>query len=275
MANVLVVANETIGGRKLLEAVRARAARGDARFFLVVPQNRPRHGTVIYDEAVRDAAQVRVDLAEQFIVGEGIEIAGEVGDPDPYTATMDAIAETRADEVIVSTLPQTASGWLRRDLIERIAGASGLPVEHVVSDLEAEGLPFTVTLVVANQTSESRSLLDALKQKATDDRHLFIVAIPLSDGSREATGGLRRHLSQTLATMREAGLVCAGMICDPDPYTATMNALQSFRVDEVVVSTFPQGRSRWLRGGLIERLKDATAAPIDHISERAAAEATG
>lgn len=275
MANVLVVANETIGGRKLLEAVRARAAKGDAKFFLCVPQNRPQHGTVIYDEAVRDAAQVRVDLAEQFMSAEGIEITGDVGDPDPYTAAMDAIAEARADEVIVSTLPQTASGWLRRDLIERIAASSGLPVEHVVSDLEAEGLPFTVTLVVANQTSESQSLLDALKQKATDDKHLFIVVIPLSDGSGEATADARRHLSHTLATMREAGLVCAGMIGDPDPYAATMNALQSFRVDEVVVSTFPEGRSRWLRGGLLERLKDATATPIDHISERSTAVAPG
>ena len=274
MANVLVVANETIGGRKLLEAVRARAAKGDAQFFLCVPQNRPQHGAVIYDEAVRDAAQVRVDLAEQFMSNEGIEISGDVGDPDPYTAAMDAIAETHAHEVIVSTLPQTASGWLRHDLIERIEGASGVPVEHVVSDLDAEGLPFTVTLVVANQTSESDSLVDDLKKRADDDRHLFIFTIPLADGSGEATGTARAHLNHTLATMRDAGLLCAGMVGDPDPYTATMNALQSFRVDEVVISTFPEGRSRWLRGGLIERLKDATATPIDHVSEQTTAQSS-
>ena len=49
---------------------------------------------------------------------------------------MDAIAERRPDEIIVSTHPATHSGWLRRDLIERIHNASGLPVEHVVTDLE-------------------------------------------------------------------------------------------------------------------------------------------
>ena len=64
MPNVLVLANETIGGEKLLDAVRERAARDDdVRFHVVVPQTRPRHGNVIYDDAVRDGAQVRVDLA--------------------------------------------------------------------------------------------------------------------------------------------------------------------------------------------------------------------
>ena len=51
--------------------MRARHAKGDADFALVVPQNRPRHGHVIYDEAVRDAAQVRVDLAQQFLGARG------------------------------------------------------------------------------------------------------------------------------------------------------------------------------------------------------------
>ena len=68
----------------------------------------------------------------------GIDAIGEVGDPDPYTATMDAVAEFAPDEIIVSTYPQVSSGWLRRDLIERITDASGLPVHHVVVDLDGE-----------------------------------------------------------------------------------------------------------------------------------------
>src|SRR5919199_6740377 len=103
MARVLVLANETIGGAKLLDAVRDRQARGDAEFFVVVPQTKPRHGNVIYDDAVRDGAQVRVDLALAFMREEGITGAGEVGDPDPYNAAMDAIAERHIDEIIVST----------------------------------------------------------------------------------------------------------------------------------------------------------------------------
>ena len=66
---VLVVANRTLGGAKLLDAVRARAASGDVRFRLVVPQSKPSAGLVIYDEAVRESAQVRVDLAISAVPG--------------------------------------------------------------------------------------------------------------------------------------------------------------------------------------------------------------
>ena len=71
MAEILVLANETIGGEKLLDAMRERHAQGDARFHVVVPLTRPRHGNVIYDEAVRDSAQVRVDLALAFMRERG------------------------------------------------------------------------------------------------------------------------------------------------------------------------------------------------------------
>ena len=171
MKEILVIANRTLGGDKLLDAVRARAAAGDVRFRLVVPQSKPSAGLVIYDEAVRESAQVRVDLALSTVASEGIEATGEVGDPDPFLATMDAVAERRPDEIIVSTHPATHSGWLRRDLIERIQNASGLPVEHVVDDLEQEGLPFKVTLVVANKTSSGEELIERLKEKAAAETH--------------------------------------------------------------------------------------------------------
>src|ERR671911_141265 len=138
MAEILVLANETIGGGALLDAVRERHAQGDARFFVVVPQTRPRHGNVIYDDVVHDSAQVRVDLALAFMRDEGIEGAGEVGDGDPYNAAMDAIGARGIDEVIVSTLPLQASAWMRRDLVQTLHDETGLPVKHVVVDLEAE-----------------------------------------------------------------------------------------------------------------------------------------
>jgi hypothetical protein len=162
MAEILVLANETIGGEKLLEAVRERASEGDARFHVVVPLTRPRHGNVIYDDAVRDSAQVRVDLALAFMREEDIEGDGEVGDGDPLNAAKDAVAEYGIDEIIVSTLPATSSGWLKRDLIAALEEETGLPVKHVVVDLASEGLPFDVTLVVANQTAASPELVARL-----------------------------------------------------------------------------------------------------------------
>jgi hypothetical protein len=263
---VLVVANRTLGGAKLLDAVRARAASGDVRFRLIVPQSKPSAGLVIYDEAVRESAQVRVDLAISAVTGEGIEATGEVGDPDPFLAAMDAVAERRPDEIILSTHPAIHSGWLRRDLIERIHNASGLPVEHIVTDLEQEGLPFEVTLVLASKTSSGEELLEHLREKAAHEgQHLFIAVVPQQDGSGTAPRQARARLARMLDRLDAAGLLSSGMIGDPDPYTAAMNALELFRVDDVVISTFPGERSGWLRANLIERVRNATSARVEHV----------
>jgi hypothetical protein len=267
MKEILVVANRTLGGAKLLDAVRERAASGDVvRFRLVVPQSKPSAGLVIYDEAVRESAQVRVDLALSAVAAEGIEASGEVGDADPFLATMDAVAERRPDEIIISTHPATHSGWLRRDLLERIQNASGLPVEHIVVDLEQEGLPFNVTLVLANKTSSGEDLLEHLKAKAADGRqHLFIAVVPQVDGSGNSPAEARARLATMLDRLSANDLLSSGMIGDPDPYTAAINALELFRVDDVVISTLPGERSGWLRANLIERVRAATSARVEHV----------
>jgi hypothetical protein len=269
MKTVLIVANETLGGRSLIEAIRKRVAEGEVRFVLVVPQNRPRAGLVVYDDSVFDAAQTRVDLALEAARAEGIDAIGEVGDQDPYSATIDAIHTHRPDEIIISTYPATRSGWLRRDLIDRVRDATGLPVEHVVADPDTEGLPFDVTLAVANRTAGGDELLDALKAKADaepeDRSRLFIVVVPQEGGSGQDTRRARTRLKLVLDRMRAKGMFAAGMIGDPDPFTAIMNALQYFRVDDIVISTFPDTRSGWLRTDLIERVRRATGKPVEHV----------
>ena len=266
MREVLVVANRTVGGAKLLEAVRGRAAAGDVSFRLVVPESTPSAGLVIYDEAVRESAQVRVDLAISLLADESIALSGEVGDPDPFLATMDAVAERRPDEIIVSTHPAQHSGWLRRDLIERIRSASGLAVEHVVVDLEQEGLPFRVTLVLASKTLGGEELLAHLERKAAEQgRHVFIVVVPQQHGGGGAASEARARLAAMLDRMHSAGMLSSGMIGDPDPYTACVSALELFRVDDVVISTLPNERSGWLRANLIARVQSATAAPVEHV----------
>jgi hypothetical protein len=277
MKKVLVVANETLGGRKLLEKVQEKAQTDDdVRFHVVVPRTNPRHGNIIYEDSVFDAAQIRIDLARAVLREEGLDMIGEVGDPDPYTATMDAIGEHQPHEVIVSTLPVAVSGWMRRDLVERIRDASGLPVEHVVQDVDAEGLPFGVTLVVANRTAASDALLDTLRGRAQDDdRHLFICVVPQEGGDGLSARKARARLAQLVDRMRGGGLIAAGMVGDPDPYTAIMQALQFFRIGDVVISTLPATRSGWLRADLIERVRKASDKPVEHVvAEAGAAQAT-
>jgi hypothetical protein len=275
---VLVVANETLGGRSLLEAIRERAAKGDVRFVLVAPQNRPRAGLVVYDDSVFDAAQTRVDLALELARAEHIDAIGEVGDSDAYSATIDAVHTYRPDEIIISTYPATRSGWLRRDLIERVRDATGLPVEHVIADPDNEGLPFDVTLAVANRTASGDELLDALKAKVDAEpegrNRLFVVVVPQEGGSGQDARRARTRLKPVIDRLHARGMFAAGMIGDPDPFTAITNALQYFRVDDIVISTFPDTKSGWLRTDLIERVRRTTGKPVEHVVHEDVAQTT-
>jgi hypothetical protein len=266
---ILVVANETLGGKELLDLVQERSD-SDTRFILCVPQNKPRAGLVIYDDAVFDAAQVRLDLALEVIHGMDIRAIGEVGDPDPFSATLDAAREFRPQEIIISTYPESRSGWLRRDLIERVRDATGMPVTHVVNDIDSEGLPYHVTLAVANRTASGDELLEALQAKAESFseqhlRQLFIVVVPAEGGQGSAVQRARTRLKLVLDRLHVRGLYAAGMIGDPDPFTAITNALQNFRVDDIVISTFAETKSGWLRSDLIERVRRASGKPVEHV----------
>jgi hypothetical protein len=122
--NVLVIANQTVVSEELLERIRKRAAKGHASFLIVAPQS---------DEEEHADADRRLRRALSELRGEGIEAHGQVVHPDPYTAARHAVHDERVDEIIVSTFPGEKSGWLRRDLVQRLRKDTGLPVEHVIS----------------------------------------------------------------------------------------------------------------------------------------------
>lgn len=268
MRTILVVANETLTGGPLLERARAEAAAGDLRVVLCVPRRTPTHGSFTYADNVYEAAQVRVDLARGVLREIGIDCIGEVGDPDPYAAAMDAIAEYEPDLVLISTLPEGESGWLANNVVDRVSNATDTPVEHIVTEASA-GSPFDVTLVVANRTTNSDALIDELQKlsdaEASGRERLFIFVVPLEGGDAIAAKRARARLTQVVERAQAQEMPSAGMIGDPDPYTATMNALAFFDIDEIVISTYPETRSGWLRADLIERVKKSSGLTVDHI----------
>src|SRR5204863_6176336 len=151
---LLVVANETVVGKPLIDAVKARAEKGPVEVHVICPQNQPRAGWVQYSEEARWAAENRLKATLARLNEAGIHADGEIMDPDPYTAIMDALGQADYDEIIISTHPETRSGWLRRDLVQRVKQATRRPVEHVVVEHGDETERGTHTLVVANQTVE-------------------------------------------------------------------------------------------------------------------------
>jgi len=260
--NILVVANETVSGRELIDAVKRHADQGQVVVHVICPQSSPKHGYVIYEDSVRDAAENRLEMTVAQLKEVGIEASGEVMDPDPYSAITDAVGERSYDEIIISTHPETRSGWLRQDLVTRIEQAVDCPVEHVVVDLDTDSEQATRTLVVANQTVGGEALIDQLKQLSEEGPRRFIVISPQSG---EGGGGAPERLAAMLERLEKEGLEAIGQVGHPDPYTAISTALDFYGIDEVVISTFPETRSGWLQGDLVGRVRMATAKPVHHI----------
>jgi GABA permease len=138
---ILVVANETVGGRELLDVLRAMAAGVQEHVLVVTPAlNSPVRHWTSDDDAARVAAQARLDRSLAQLARDGIDARGEVGDGDPLQAIEDALRTFGADEIVISTHPVGRSHWLERHVVEEARARFDVPITHVVVDLEREAL---------------------------------------------------------------------------------------------------------------------------------------
>jgi hypothetical protein len=264
--NVLVVANETVAGRGLNELLKRKAEESSIRVTVVCPVSQPREGYVVYEDTRRAAAGRRLDRTLTQLRESGIAAHGFVVEADPVQAVRDAVAQMDVDEVVVSTYPVEKSGWLRRNVVDRIREAAGeRPVEHVVVDLGAEGGVKNV-LVVANETVVGKPLLDRIRERAERSPASFLIISPQSDVTVSAHPEAERRLRRALAELRGDGIDAHGQVAHPDPYTAIVHAVRDEGTDEIIISTFPgQSRSSWLRGDLVERVRKETGLPVEHV----------
>jgi len=263
---ILAVANETVAGRSLLEAIQREAAQGPIRVTVLCPINHPREGYVVYEDTRRAAAGRRLDKPIEMLRDAGTPAHGLVVDADPVSAVRDAIAQLEPDAIVVSTHPESKSGWLRRDVVERIRAAAGqIPVEHVVADMEREEGGQANVLVVANETVIGEPLLQRIRERARRSPASFLIVAPQSDVSLASHPEAERRLRNALATLRSDGIDAHGQIAHPDPFTAAMQAISDERIDQIIVSTFPGERSGWLKRDVVGRLRKATSIPVEHV----------
>jgi hypothetical protein len=264
--HLLVVANETVTGRKLIEAVE-RHRDEDLRVTVICPVNQPERGYVVYEDTRRAAAGRRLDRTLSMLREEGIPAHGLVVESDPVTAVRDALAqlEPPVDALVVATHPQQKSGWLRRNVIDRIRGVAGeRPVEHVVVDVTAETGQQNV-LVIANETVLGEPLLNKVRERAQRGNASFLLISPQSDPSEGSHPEAERRLKRAVAELRGEGIDAHGQVAHPDPFSAALEALREERVDEIIVSTFGPEKSGWLRRDLVERLRSETNLPVEHV----------
>jgi DNA-binding LacI/PurR family transcriptional regulator len=260
---VVVVANETVTGPSLLEAVKRR----DPDLVTVIaPVSHPHEGYVVYEDTRRAAAGRRLDRTVAALREAGIAAHGLVVESDPADAVRDALAmlDPKPTEIIVSTHPEERSGWLRRKVVDRVRDvAGGLPVEHVVTDLK-EGGEANV-LVVANETVVGDPLLDRIRERAARSPASFLIICPQSDPARADHPEAERRLRRALSILRSEGIDVHGQVAHPDPYTAAMQAVHDERIDEIIVSTFVPERSPWMKRNLVQRLHNDSKLPVEHV----------
>jgi hypothetical protein len=129
ITRVLVVANRTADSDELFAALLERQAQGSIGVTLLAPARYE----VTSPHGGRQAALRRLRSATDRLREAGIETEGIVGDPDPFTAVAATWNSERFDEVIVCTLPERLSRWLRLDLPRRVERLTRQHVRHVVA----------------------------------------------------------------------------------------------------------------------------------------------
>jgi hypothetical protein len=129
-------------------------------------------------------------------------------------------------------------------------------------------------LVVANETVGGGALLNEIRDRCRERNCEILVVTPALVGSRvshwasdvdEAIELARQRMELSLIAIGELGLKAKGEIGDSDPNMAIEDALRLFPADEILISTHPPERSRWLEHGVVERAREQIELPITHV----------
>lgn len=140
-------------------------------------------------------------------------------------------------------------------------------------------------LAVANETVTGRALLEEIGSRCRGREAEILVLTPALAGSRaahrasdvdEAIELARQRMELSLIAIRETGLKARGEVGDSDPNVAIEDALSSFPADEIIISTHPPERSRWLEHRVVQRTREKIDLPVTHVvvdleAERASA----
>jgi hypothetical protein len=269
---VLIFLNEVAGGRKLVTAARELADAGATYFAAVAPQNQPAVGQLVDTDETRAAAQSRVDVTQAVLAEFGIEADGAVLDPDPSLALGDAVRATKPDYVLLSALYDTRFGWTRKDLVEWAKDNLEARVEHIPVRVDDDAVRWDLThvLVVGTKTVNSPDLIKRLKERAGEQPHRYTFICPRSgDVEREQVCA---NLAATLAELYRDDIDATGQPMSPDPFHAIQNAIEHYRIDEILISTLKGEQSKWLEEGLIDRVKEITDKPVEHVEASAGPE---
>ena len=155
MRRYLVVANQTLQADGLRDELRKRISARPCSFVVIVPDTKaaqydpvaaggvlPQPGmwwwATYYarpatDEEATAQARERLGVMLDGLAALGVPVEGDLGSPDPLDAIGKACAGRQFDEIIMATLPQHVSRWLRADMPHEAQRRFGLPVTTIIT----------------------------------------------------------------------------------------------------------------------------------------------
>jgi hypothetical protein len=131
---VIAILTDNLHGSEPVEQILANADREGVELRVVVPAveaNALRHTLGDIDEPKHEAEE-RLERALRELRGNGIDVSGEVGDPDPVQAAQDALLKAPADEVLIFEHCEEQSKWYEEGLLERAQEGIEPPLRVVV-----------------------------------------------------------------------------------------------------------------------------------------------
>ena len=262
---VLAFLNEVAGGRKLLQAIRERIDAGADGVALAAPQNQPMAGQIVDRDELLEAAKSRVEVTQAVLQEFGIDAPGAVFDRDPPVALDDAVRAFEPSEVLLSCLSETRFGPMRRDLVAWAQEHFEVPVTHIPVRIEDDAVRWDVThtLVVADADRQQPRPGRAAEGARRRAPHRYTIISPASGSlSREQ---VCERLARTLAELYRAEIDATGQPMSPAPLAAVENAIEHYRIDDILISTLAGEQSKWIAEGLLDDVKALTDKPVEHV----------
>lgn len=127
-------------------------------------------------------------------------------------------------------------------------------------------------LVIANRTCECPALHEDIARRAAPGADVLVVAPALNSRVRhwvsdtdDAVRAARERVAAAVEELRRRGVDARGEVGDAEPLHAIEDALAKFEAEEILLSTYPPGRSHWLEKGLVDRARERFAQPVTHL----------
>lgn len=126
-------------------------------------------------------------------------------------------------------------------------------------------------LIVASHTAGGAHLKDVVRKRMEEGPSVFTLLVPATPPpdviwtEGQAHRGAEERMRDALQGLREVGAEVEGVVGDKRPIHAITDVLVEHPHDEIIVSTFPIGVSRWLKQDLPHRVERVFRLPTTHV----------